>query len=86
MTVVEFLLERLQSDENYADSVQLNWEEARWVSDRMWRLSYQSPRRIRARVAAKRAIVEAMGDDWVTRILALEYVEHPDYREEWRPE
>ena len=54
--------------------------------------------RVLADVQAKRAIVEDRAhldtlrpgavrahSEWVCRVLAAVYADHPDYREEWRP-
>ncbi len=48
-------------------------------------IARHDPARVLADVAAKRRIVESMGDDWVVRTLATAYSSHPDYDKAWRP-
>lgn len=63
-------------------------------SDRDEHIARHSPARVLAECVAKRRIVEHVepdpltlspGDDYVLRLLAQVYADHPDYREEWRP-
>jgi hypothetical protein len=70
-----------------------------WLGDRLEHIARHDPARVLAEVAAKRQIVELHflrssgrlcnedDDLWpceTLRLLARPYVDHPDYRHEWR--
>lgn len=56
MTLSEFLLARIESEEKVARKREAEWE-ARGMTERMWRMSPDSPRRMLAECEAKRRIV-----------------------------
>ena len=60
-------------------------EDPRWLSERVEHIARHDPARVLADCEARRQLVEAMGDDWVTRVLALPYADHPDFDESWCP-
>ncbi|GAA2008246.1 DUF6221 family protein [Nocardioides kribbensis] len=77
-----------------------NLEDPKWLSERVEHIARHDPARVLAEVAAKRAIVEGAvnyspelehGDngEWALEMtlqaLASVYVDHPDYRDEWKP-
>ena len=71
-----------------------------WLGDALTHIQRNSPARVLAECEAKRQLIEgfqrhvrdyrhgytsAQPPSWVLRRLVLPYVDHPDYREEWRP-
>lgn len=94
LTLADFLLARIAEDERMAEGIH---PEQSFGLD----LEGLSRNRLLAECEAKRRIVEPWrvdGDevDWrfgvhaeahdrILKILAEQYADHPDYREEWRP-
>ena len=90
LTLTDFLLARIAEDEANADCVV-------WDNGGMNFEPYHA--RVLAECEAKRRIVKSFaagapyqrGTDnyattrMVTRLLALPYADHPDYRDEWKP-
>lgn len=75
----------------------LDTEEPWWCDEQTEHVA-MPPARVLADCKAKRRIVEDSAHlsalphgplrshaEWVTAVLALPYVDHPDYREEWKP-
>lgn len=94
-SLTDFLLARIESRERVARRRLADWEE-RGVTERVMRLSPDSPRFMLAECEAKRRIVNrlATADEEpramaefgrILSLLALPYADHPDYREEWKP-
>ena len=93
MTLTEFVLARIAEDEEWARSEGVL---------RGFRDGAPGPARVLAECEAKRRIVARYGVcsqcydegnrietrvlEWASRLIALPYVDNPEYRDEWRPE
>jgi hypothetical protein len=79
------------NDQYPHDDMRIGWTEVGAISE----VLTIGEARLRAECEAKRRIVEQAAFwesepagrtlDYVARLLALPYVDHPDYREEWKP-
>ena len=79
-TLTEFLLARIAEDEDEAEDNEPYWGG--------WSSAHEA--RVLAECEAKRRIVEELSHDglgpreWMLRVLAAVYSDHPDYRQEWK--
>lgn len=91
LTLIDFLLARIAEDKVAAQAVE------HWNPQAVLNGQPLGPKLL-AECEAKRRIVEAIDAgnpvdewmsaltlEWVTKVLAAVYADHPDYRDEWRP-
>lgn len=102
MSITEFLEARIAEDEALAHAVIATVTPDAWENPTKWGNFYpediafwdsQTPNRVLAECAAKRAIIKAFDpqfpdlDPYVGRdviaMLAVVYSDHPDYQQEW---
>lgn len=93
MTITEFLLARIEEDEQRATSGWSSLRETRWETDNYGR-DHLTPAAVLAECKVKRDLLRAFAphanddlDPWVGRdviaALATVYNDHEDYRQEW---
>ena len=92
LTLAHFLLTRIADEEALARKADpRDWDLSEWASvDSAWFGAEWDPDRVLVECATKRRVVETCVeyDDFcaeaVLQVLALPYVDHPDYDEAWR--